>query len=123
MLINIIILFIFIAGVMGCSTAMDRVSSTNSNENISQEQSTQVIPSDSLFSKIQIAMGHKQVTDLIGHPSDYQMGSTGKTWIPFYFGSDRVRTVYYYKGEGRLFFSGSGRVIKIDYDSSEDGYK
>jgi hypothetical protein len=91
--------------------------------NSTTKQSVQNIPSDSLFAKIKIGMGRKQVTDLIGHHSDMHTFSTGKIWIPFYFGSDTVRTVYYYKGKGRILFSRNGRVMKIDYDPSEDGYK
>ena len=35
--------------------------------------------------------------------------STGKAWIPFYFGSDRYRYEVVYKGQGRLLFaSGAG---------------
>ena len=72
-------------------------------------------------------MGSTQVQDLIGQPSDMKIGATGKNWIPFYFGSDRVRTVFYYKGEGRILFSsglGSGdKVIEIEHDPSEDGYR
>ena len=88
----------------------------------SQTQSSQAIPSGSLFVKIKNGMGEMQVKDLIGLPSDIHTGTTGKSWIPFYYGSDRTRTIYYYKGEGRIFFSGNGRVMKIVYDSSEDGY-
>ena len=118
-----IFVLILVIGVISCSSTASRVSSTPTKEDSTTKQSVQNIPSDSLFAKIKIGMGRKQVTDLIGHHSDMHTFSTGKIWIPFYFGSDTVRTVYYYKGKGRILFSRNGRVMKIDYDPSEDGYK
>lgn len=91
------------------------------------EKPKQDIPSSSKFSKVKMGMGSTQVKDLIGQPSDTRSGSTGKAWIPFYYGSDRTRTTYYYKGEGRISFSygygGGDKVVGIDYDPSEDGYR
>jgi len=122
MLKNFVILFLLI-GVLGFSAIANWASSTNINENSSKNQYAQNIPSNSLFAKIRIGMGQRQVMDLIGQPSDLQTRMTGKNWIPFYFGSDRMRTIYYYKGQGRIFFSGNSRVMKIDYDPAEDGYR
>ena len=46
---------------------------------------------NSKFTKLQMGMGMKQVTDLIGSPTDQGAYVTGKAFIPFYFGGDRYR--------------------------------
>ena len=84
----------------------------------------------SSFSKLEFGMGQREVADLIGGPKDQKVYSTGKTFIPFYFGGDTHRIEYFYKDEGRLIFAGgtgmfSGgvqRLIKIVVDPTEDGY-
>ena len=86
------------------------------------------IPSGSPFSKIEIGMSIKQVHDIIGEPTDTKNYVTGKAFIPFYYGSDRSRLENFYKGQGRLIFTGSGiggsnfKLHTIIYDSSENGY-
>jgi len=89
------------------------------------------IPSNSKFAKIAVGMSMKQVADLIGYPTDKRMYSTGKMFIPFYFGTDLVRTDTLYKGEGRLTFTGGAgiagrggafKLYEISYDPTEDGY-
>ena len=81
------------------------------------------IPSSSKFAKIKIGMPRKQVIDLIGYSKDTSHHTTGKSYIPFYHGRDRGRRVLYYKGEGRLYFStGNDKLVKMEYDPSEDGY-
>lgn len=82
------------------------------------------------FSKIEIGMPQKQVSDLIGG-RDADCGSyiTGKAWIPFHFGGDKYRTECAYKGLGRLIFTSNSDfdsraiLIKIINDPSEDGYR
>ena len=46
---------------------------------------------NSTFTKLQIGMPIKQVTDIVGPPTDSGAYVSGKAWIPFYFGSDRYR--------------------------------
>ena len=82
----------------------------------------------SKFKKLQIGMSIKQVTDLIGQPTDQGAYVTGKAWIPFYFGSDRYRHEMVYKGQGRLIFAGgsmgdytSGHLISIIHNAKEGG--
>lgn len=62
----------------------------------------------SKFNRVKIGMKMKQVTDLIGQPSDQGAYVTAKAWIPFYFGDDRHRYELVYKGSGRLIFAGEG---------------
>jgi hypothetical protein len=85
---------------------------------------------NSKFTKLQIGMGMKQVTDLIGMPTDEGAYVTGKAFIPFYFGGDRYRHELVYKGQGRLVFAGGnvgnlgpGRLIRITHNENESGYR
>ncbi|MGM0952492.1 MAG: outer membrane protein assembly factor BamE domain-containing protein [Pseudomonadota bacterium] len=87
------------------------------------------IPEDSKFAKIEIGMPQAQVYDLIGPPTDTKTYITGKSFIPFYYGSDAARSDSIYKNEGHITFTGgtgfganSFKVYRIVYDPSEDGY-
>jgi len=70
----------------------------------------------------------KQVTDLIGEPTDTSAHITGKVFIPFYFGGDTTRVETFYRGEGQLTFSaahfGSSNYVleAIHVNPSESGY-
>jgi hypothetical protein len=86
----------------------------------------------SRFTQLQIGMPMRQVTDLVGPPTDQGAYVTGKAWIPFYFGSDRYRHELVYKGQGRLIFAGdnswrgnygSGNLIWIIHNAAEPGYR
>ncbi|MES2024632.1 MAG: hypothetical protein V4448_03645 [Pseudomonadota bacterium] len=86
------------------------------------------------FSGLKIGMGLNEVISIAGKPTDTNSHITGKAWIPFYFGSGRYETIFYYKGVGRLTFSGgagayavgvndgSGLTV-IEYDKSERGFQ
>lgn len=88
-----------------------------------KREASQAIPPESPFAKIKVGMGQQQVLDLIGSNNDMEVKTVyGKLYNPFYFGTDIIRTILYYKGQGRLYF-GNGRVVKIEYDPTEDGYK
>ncbi|MFZ1573966.1 MAG: hypothetical protein WAT36_01715 [Chromatiaceae bacterium] len=85
---------------------------------------------NSKFTKLQIGMPLKQVTDLVGQPTDQGAYITGKAFIPFYFGSDQHRYEMVYKGQGRLIFAGgslgdfsAGHLIWIIHNASESGYR
>jgi hypothetical protein len=85
---------------------------------------------NSKFTKLQIGMPMKQVTDLIGQPTDQGAYITGKAFIPFYFGSDTYRHELVYKGQGRLIFAGgsmgnfsAGHLIWIIHNANESGYR
>jgi len=64
------------------------------------------IPPDCPLPKIEKGMGMTEVVDIIGQPNDQEIYMTGKAFIPFYFGADSSRFVYYYKGLGQIYFSG-----------------
>jgi hypothetical protein len=85
---------------------------------------------NSSFNKLQIGMPMRQVTDLIGQPTDQGAYITGKAFIPFYFGSDKHRYEMVYKGLGRLIFAGggfgdftSGNLVWIIHNPTEGGYR
>jgi len=85
---------------------------------------------NSTFTKLQVGMSMKQVTDLVGQPTDSGAYMTGKAWIPFYFGSDRHRYEFVYKNQGRLIFAGGslgnfsgGNLIWIIHNGHEPGYR
>lgn len=87
------------------------------------------VPATSKFSKVEIGWSMKRVHDVIGDPTDTRSYTTGKAWIPFYFGSDHARIEDLYKGEGRIIYSGGTglgsqgwSVLKIIYDATEKGY-
>ncbi len=84
----------------------------------------------SKFGLLKIGMGMKQVTDLAGQPTDQGAYITGKAFIPFYFGGDRHRFEFAYKGWGRLVFAGGsigdytgGNLICILNAANESGYR
>jgi hypothetical protein len=86
-------------------------------------------PPTSLFSKVALGMSAKQVTDLIGQPTDQKFYQTGKVWIPFYHGTDAARLEYHYKGEGIITLTGgtgmgggAWTVYRVIYDPNESGY-
>jgi hypothetical protein len=85
---------------------------------------------NSRFTSLQIGMSLKQVTDLIGQPTDQGAYVTGKAFIPFYFGSDTHRYEMAYKGQGRLVFAGGGlgnvgggNLIWIIHNAGDSGYR
>lgn len=115
------------AGPQGTEDAQSpeaRTQSTLESQKASEEPRTPKlpIPPDCPLAKIKEGMGHQQVMDILGTPKDQEFYTTGKQWIPFYFGPDIVRTVYYYEGMGQIHFS-AGRVLEIMYDPTEDGYR
>jgi outer membrane protein assembly factor BamE (lipoprotein component of BamABCDE complex) len=83
-------------------------------------------PAGSKLARVQKGMSPGEVTAIMGEPTNTSTYQTGMAWVPFYYGSDTMRTDYKYKGVGRVVFghnrwSGSMKVIRIDYDPSEDG--
>lgn len=129
--------------LVGCKTASTSESSTTSSTS-AQASGTTAAPAakssdasvvgtpaaNSKFTQLQMGMGIKQVTDLIGQPTDQGAYITGKAFIPFYFGSDRYRHELVYKGQGRLIFAGGsggdlsgGRLTQIIHNANESGYR
>ncbi|WP_431113090.1 hypothetical protein [Variovorax paradoxus] len=84
----------------------------------------------SKFGSLQIGMSVRQVSEIVGQPTDQGAYMTGKAWIPFYMGADRHRFEMTYKGQGRLIFAGggmgdlsNGHLIWIIHNANEPGYR
>ena len=85
------------------------------------------IPDNKLFSRIKPGMSESQMTDLIGIWSDSAIKTDPLSFlsvvpvIGLFFGYDAYQ-IAYYKGNGRVTLKGD-RIVKIEYDPTEDGYK
>ena len=84
-------------------------------------------PADSPMAKVKPGMRPEDVVQFLGAPSRQSAYPTGKAFAPFYYGPDRWRSVYYYKGKGRVVFKGDGgfssgsQVLYLEYDPTEPG--
>jgi hypothetical protein len=84
-------------------------------------------PADSPLAKVKPGMRPEDVIAVLGAPSRQNAHPTGKAFAPFYYGPDRWRSVYYYKGKGRVVFKGDGgfssgsQVLHVEYDPTEPG--
>ena len=81
-------------------------------------------PPGSPLAKVKLGMNDTQVRKILGDPDNSNSYITGKSWIPFYYGGDTRRSDWMYKGIGRVVFSrnqysGSLKVIRIDYNPNE----
>ena len=114
---------ILVAGAIGCKTTEG---TTKNEAPAKSEKATKKepanIPASSPLAKIKMGMQRSQVEDLIGQPTSTRVFPSGKSFIPFYYGPDTHRTGAFYKGLGRIVFSGANIVVEIEYDPTEDGY-
>ena len=84
-------------------------------------------PASGPLAAVRPGMDAAQVQRLVGAPTSERPFITGKAFIPWYFGPDRTRTAYYYKGQGRVIFSGpagfgtDSHVLRVEYDPSDPG--
>jgi hypothetical protein len=84
-------------------------------------------PANSPLAKVQVGMSPREVENILGPPNDENQYMTGKAFIPFFYGRDRWRRAYFYKGMGRVVFGGSGgfsqsaHVTRVEYDPNEPG--
>jgi predicted small lipoprotein YifL len=84
-------------------------------------------PAGSPLAKVQTGMSEREVESLLGPPTGENEYITGKAFIPFFYGRDRTRLAYFYRGVGRVVFAGGGgfsrnwRVSHVEYDPSEPG--
>jgi len=95
--------------------------SDSSVDNTSNETAPAVQEADMDYGQlagVEIGMGESGVRDVLGNPDKRDAYTTGKGWIPFYYGSDTSRETWYYKGKGHIDFSrnrysGALKVIKV----------
>jgi len=81
-------------------------------------------PPGSPLSKVKLGMNDSEVRKILGNPDNQNNYVTGKSWIPYYYGTDTSRTEWMYKGMGRVVYSrnrysGTLKVIRILYDPNE----
>lgn len=85
------------------------------------------IPADSPLAKLEMGMSETEVMSALGPPTSIGGHITGKQFIPFNFSQKDVqRTVYLYKGIGRVEFSYGGwgqrnGVVDLYHDPGEPG--
>jgi len=81
------------------------------------------------LSAIKKGMSLEEVNALLGEPTSTTGHITGKSFNPFYYGSDHARLIHLYQGKGRIHFSQSSRyahrvwrVIEVEINPGEPGY-
>lgn len=85
-------------------------------------------PADSPLAKVQVGMSNREVEKILGPPTSENNYVTGKAFVPWYFGRDRARVGYFYKGMGRVVFMAGGgyshslTVQRVEYDPNEPGH-
>jgi len=85
------------------------------------------VPANSPLAKVKVGMSEQDVRTILGPPTQENEYVSGKAFIPFYYGPDRSRRAYFYKGMGRVVFSGgsgfnrTGTVSRVEYDPAESG--
>ncbi|MDR0634524.1 MAG: hypothetical protein LBF91_06050, partial [Azoarcus sp.] len=84
------------------------------------------MPADgSPFLQLEIGMSRQEAEALVGPGGGERTYLTGKAFIPFYFGTDRIRDEVLYKGVGSLTYAGGGMVsnggklVSIVHDPDE----
>src|SRR5512143_3224018 len=114
-----------LAGMVGCASHSAQEPASGSTGAVAVGVPA---PAGSKLAEVKLGMNKKQVKDILGPPTDENSYSTGKVWIPFYFGNDARRTSFYYKGVGRVVFAdgnafggGESEVVRVDYDPTESG--
>jgi len=83
-------------------------------------------PARGPLASVRQGMQPADVRRIAGAPTAVKPYITSKAFVPWYSGPDRTRTAYYYKGQGRVIFSGDGagadsRVLEVQYDPSDPG--
>jgi len=84
-------------------------------------------PANTPLAKVKTGMTQGEVENAVGRANDQKAYVTGKAFIPFYYGPDRSRVAWYYKGQGRVIFEETGgfsshpTVIRVEYDPNESG--
>lgn len=126
-----ILFLLLVAFVAGCASQSQRPASQAAAESAptANGEEWQVIGTpapNSKFAKLRSGMTHAEVESLIGPPNKVASYQTGKAWIPFYYGKNAFRIETYYKGEGKLAFSGSaygkmkGKLIGVTVNPQEN---
>lgn len=84
------------------------------------------VPENTRFSRLRLGMTKQDAEALLGRPDTSLHYANEGARIPFYASDDSSRWETFYRGQGRLMFSGAWltgevRLIRIEYDPGEDG--
>jgi hypothetical protein len=84
------------------------------------------IPPETRFARLRLGMTKQDAEALLGRPDASLHHANEGARIPFYASDDSSRWETFYRGQGRLTFSGAWltgevRLIRIEYDPTEDG--
>ncbi|HEY5761986.1 MAG TPA: hypothetical protein VIS73_02135, partial [Rhodocyclaceae bacterium] len=84
------------------------------------------VPDNTRFSRLRLGMTKQDAEALLGRPDTSLHYANEGARIPFYASDDSSRWETFYRGQGRLLFSGAWltgevRLIRIEYDPGEDG--
>jgi hypothetical protein len=120
---------VILAGVAGCARQEPSERSERQERRPKEEASKYPPPpAKSKMAQIEPGMREAQVMKVMGPPDDSRAYVTGKAFIPFYYGGDSTRFAAYWQGQGRVIFQGGnawgagrGKVVRVEYDPSEDG--
>ena len=128
-LFSIVMCGVMIVGVAGCAKRSPAEQEARQAKREAAERQYPPPPPKSKMAQITPEMRESQVMKIMGPPDDSKAYVTGKAFIPYYFGPDTTRFAAYWKGEGRVIFMGGnawgggrGKVVRVEYDPSEDGF-
>ena len=117
------------ASAPACRSSAGGGASRAEQQKQEQAEMMAAIPADSPLAKLQPGMSEGEVGSILGTPTSQDAHTTGKQFIPFNFAAkDTMRTVYYYKGIGRVEFSSGSwgqrnGIVKIVADAAEPGFR
>jgi hypothetical protein len=122
-IVGTVLIGVVALGVGGCA----KKSSAPASSSAAAEPAGTPPPASSPLAKVKVGMGEQEVRDILGPPTSENEYVTGKAFVPFYYGPDRTRRGYFYKGMGRVVFAGgsgfnrTGKVSRVEYDPNETG--
>lgn len=73
-------------------------------------------PGTGPFTAVTIGDSMDKVKTALGDATTSRGHFMGKNFNPFYFGTDRYHTIWYYAGKGRVTFNIKARVMLIEND-------
>jgi outer membrane protein assembly factor BamE (lipoprotein component of BamABCDE complex) len=122
--VTLVLLAFVVAVLFACASGSGGQQAEDSPKSEAAAAKGVAPPASSPLAKVNLGMTDFQVRKILGEPDNVNVYPTGKSWIPFYYGSDTMRTDWMYKGMGRVVFSknqysGALKVVRIDYNPNE----
>lgn len=132
-LVRTLVAAVALSALFGCANRNSSSTSTasssppppaNGAQDSAQAASTTPIPKGHVFEKVKYDMTDAQVKQILGAPTSTQAYASGKTFNPFYYGTEGSREAWYYKGKGQIVFSRNRynaalTVIEVVYDPKQ----